>query len=192
MRYHSHLFGHEGENSLLSWLISEGLALELCASSDHNLWSTTNFDVDITLTKKGLAEYERVIEAVFRYAQLIRDRGVQDYVFEETKRLGEIEFDFADKGQPLGWSKLLASKMQLFEEEDKVKDLIRHMYVVQELDKPRIQQMSELIADPRKMNVYLRSKSVEKECNLEDKWGYKAKYCKAFFNEDLLGKMTNP
>jgi insulysin len=65
LNYFSHLFGHEGENSLLSYLVSEGLALELCASADHELWSFSSFQIDITLTKKGLENYERVIEAVF-------------------------------------------------------------------------------------------------------------------------------
>jgi insulysin len=69
LRYHSHLFGHEGENSLLSYLIAEGLALELSASHDHELnGAFTNLNVDITLTRKGMAEYERVIEAVFQNA----------------------------------------------------------------------------------------------------------------------------
>jgi insulysin len=68
----SHLFGHEGENSLLSYLISEGLALELSSSFDHELWSFSTFNVDITLTKKGLENYEKVIESVFQYAQKIR------------------------------------------------------------------------------------------------------------------------
>jgi secreted Zn-dependent insulinase-like peptidase len=49
----------------LSYLISEGLALELSSSGDHELWSFDTFSVDITLTQKGMAEYERVIEAVF-------------------------------------------------------------------------------------------------------------------------------
>ncbi len=72
LKYFSHLFGHEGENSLLSYLKAEGLAMELSAQHDHSLngaWS--NFEVDITLTKKGLAEYERVIEIVFKYAQIL-------------------------------------------------------------------------------------------------------------------------
>lgn len=69
LRYHSHLFGHEGENSLLSYLIAEGLALELTASHDHELnGAFSNLNIDISLTKKGLAEYERVIEAVFQFS----------------------------------------------------------------------------------------------------------------------------
>ena len=54
MNYFSHLFGHEGENSLLSYLISEGLALELSAGGDHELWAFSTFLIEITLTKKGL------------------------------------------------------------------------------------------------------------------------------------------
>jgi insulysin len=59
------LIGHEGENSLLSYLISEGLALELSAGGDHEMSSFSTFEVNITLTGKGMENYESVIEAVF-------------------------------------------------------------------------------------------------------------------------------
>lgn len=68
LKYLSHLFGHEGENSLLSYLMHEGLALGLTAYGDHELFSISTFELDITLTKKGLAEWERVVAAVFKYA----------------------------------------------------------------------------------------------------------------------------
>jgi insulysin len=76
LNYLSHLLGHEGPNSLLSYLISEGLALELSSSGDHELWSFDTFSVDITLTQKGMGEVDRVVEAVFQYAKMIRDKGV--------------------------------------------------------------------------------------------------------------------
>jgi len=68
MGYYSFLFGHEGENSLLSYLKSEGYAYELSAGGDHELWNFSNFYVDISLTKKGLDNYDKVCEAVFKYA----------------------------------------------------------------------------------------------------------------------------
>ena len=71
LNYFSHLFGHEGENSILSYLISEGLALELSAGPDHELWSYSTFEINVTLTKKGLENYEKVIEAIFQYAKRI-------------------------------------------------------------------------------------------------------------------------
>ena len=68
MKYHSHLFGHEGPNSLLSYLKNEGLAMELSTYADHELYAVSSFYLDITLTKKGLQEYERVLAIVFKYA----------------------------------------------------------------------------------------------------------------------------
>jgi insulysin len=59
------LFGHEGENSLISYLKKEGLATSLGATPGHDLWSSSNMSIEITLTTKGLEQYERVIESVF-------------------------------------------------------------------------------------------------------------------------------
>ena len=63
--YFSHLFGHEDENSILSWIKNEGLALELFSGNVHNLWGFSMFKITIKLTKKGLENYEKVIEAEF-------------------------------------------------------------------------------------------------------------------------------
>jgi insulysin len=63
--YFSALIGHEGENSLLSFLKHENLALELSAGADHSMDSLSMFEIDITLTKQGIERYEDVISIVF-------------------------------------------------------------------------------------------------------------------------------
>lgn len=55
LSYFSHLLGHEGEHSLLSYLKSEGLATELSAGGDHELWGMSTMEVKIKLTKTGLS-----------------------------------------------------------------------------------------------------------------------------------------
>lgn len=45
--------------------MAEDLALELSAGGDHELWGVSTFEVTVTLTKKGLEQYERVIAAIF-------------------------------------------------------------------------------------------------------------------------------
>jgi insulysin len=62
------LFGHKGENSILSYLTKEGLAISLTAYEDHEMGVFSDFTVKIGLTKKGLANYEKVIKSVFKYA----------------------------------------------------------------------------------------------------------------------------
>jgi secreted Zn-dependent insulinase-like peptidase len=54
--------------------------------------------------------------------------------------------------------------------------------------------MSELIADPKNLNIYIRSKSFESNPELvplEDQW-YFTKYGKEKFNEDLIKCMKTP
>ena len=48
--YLSHVFGHEGPNSLLSYLIQEGLATGLTSSNGNRLNSMDMFSVVINLT----------------------------------------------------------------------------------------------------------------------------------------------
>ena len=133
LRYLSHLFGHEGENSLLSYLISEGLALELGSSFDHELWSFSTFSVDITLTKKGLENYDKVIESIFQYAQKIREAGPQEFIFKECKDLGLMQFEFQDKGSGMNTCVSYAGRLQIFDS-DNVAHINRSKFVIDEFD----------------------------------------------------------
>ena len=49
----------------MSYLKSEGWALELGAGDDHEMHAFSTFSINITLSSKGIEEYEKVIEAVF-------------------------------------------------------------------------------------------------------------------------------
>lgn len=62
------MFGHEGENSILSHLKKEGLAMSLSAYADHEMGVFSDFVVSVTLTKKGLENYEYVAQSIFKYA----------------------------------------------------------------------------------------------------------------------------
>jgi len=68
LNYFTHLFGHEGENSLLSYLMQEGYALDLSCGDDHELHTYSTLYMEIGLTKHGLANYDKVLQAVFKYA----------------------------------------------------------------------------------------------------------------------------
>lgn len=94
MNYLSHLFGHEGENSLFSYLKEQGLALKLSSSGSHEIDTFSRFDLTITLSEKGLKEYEKVIEAVFLYATKIEEAGPKKYIFDEIKDTGIMNFQF--------------------------------------------------------------------------------------------------
>ena len=114
----AHLVGHEGENSLLSYLKAEDYAMDLCADGDHELDCYSDFTITITLTKKGLANTEKVLDAVFKYIQRLKEVGPQEWVFEESKRVGTISFDFAEKGDPMNYAVSLARTMPHFNDSE--------------------------------------------------------------------------
>ena len=71
--YFKHLLGHEGKNSVLSFLKKEGLALELTVKSENVLDGTYSYlIVEVTLTKKGFQNYESVAAVIFQYIKNLR------------------------------------------------------------------------------------------------------------------------
>jgi len=67
-KYLSHVFGHEGPNSLLSYLIQENLATGLSTDSSPRMnEAISEFEMEIQLTDKGESNYESVVEIAFKF-----------------------------------------------------------------------------------------------------------------------------
>jgi len=54
----------------------------------------------ITLTKKGLKEVDQVIQNVFNYINLMKEKRLQDDHFNEDQKSGELDWDFITKEDP--------------------------------------------------------------------------------------------
>jgi insulysin len=132
----SHVIGHEGENSLLSYLKNEDLAVELSSYSDHMLNAFSYFSCTITLTKKGLKDYERVIEIVSKITQNLIEEGPLEHVYDECSKLGNLRWEFLEKSNAVNTAVSLASRMNLFEDEN-MKDLYSTRYLYKEFAKDR-------------------------------------------------------
>ena len=148
MGYFSHLIGHEGENSLLSYLKQEDYAMELTAGGDGELDCMSDFNVSITLTKKGLANTDKVADAVFKYIQRLKEVGPQEWVFNESRDVGRMRFDFLDKSDPTNYIVGLAGKMSKFKNADDMAHLIRHSYVAEDYKPELLDQVVQILADP--------------------------------------------
>jgi insulysin len=90
----SHLLGHEGKGSLLSYLIKEELALELSSFNYDETTYFSRFGVRIILTPKGFEEYERVVKYVFCYLKMIKINGLPQYIFDEIKNIKNMKYKF--------------------------------------------------------------------------------------------------
>lgn len=184
--YLTTLIGHEGKNSLLSFLKDEGLALELEAGDYIHANLFTEISINVKLTKKGLAETEKVCRIVFEYLRVLRDHGVSKDHWEEFKKVLKMKFAFKDKEKPMGYVNQLSVRMNYIP----VEDVVQEKFLMEEF-KPDLIKKIIAALNPDNMRIYLSSKSVEKECTKTEKW-YGTQYIDAPIAKELLAFFENP
>jgi len=116
-RYISHLLGHEGEGSILSYLKAKGWANELSAGAQFDNAEWASMDVSIDLTDEGVAHVEEVVRVIYAYLHLISKAGPQQYVFDEMQQTAANSFRFLSKQQPMSYTSALAHRMQRYPSE---------------------------------------------------------------------------
>jgi insulysin len=112
--YVSHLIGHEGPRSLLSYLKSRGWANSLFCANTEELSDFEVFQVVVGLTIEGLAHVDDVIGSVYSYINMLRSRKVPNYVFEEVLQLEELQWRFLTNGSPRNYATSLSTAMQRY------------------------------------------------------------------------------
>ena len=90
----SHVVGHEGKGSLLSFLKQQGWAEWLSAGEGVGYRGGSSFSVMVQLTEAGVESRDQVVAAVMQTLQLLRDQGVRRWLFEEERAIAEQNFRF--------------------------------------------------------------------------------------------------
>lgn len=139
--YLGNLIGHEGEGSLLSRLKAEGLAEGLSAGSGLAWPGGALFSVSISLTEKGAADPERVLQLLFAYVDLLRTEGPQRWLYDEQSRLADLAFRFHEQMSPMSYVSALASGMQFYAPED----ILRGPYMMDRYDDAILAELLEQI-----------------------------------------------
>ncbi|CAO3651050.1 unnamed protein product [Cunninghamella echinulata] len=109
--YISHLIGHEGSGSIISYLKKKGWATYL-GSGCNSSKGFAIFQVSIDLTKQGLEHYEDIVIAFFQYVEMLKKKGAQKWIYDEVQSLAEIEFRFSEKETPSQYTSYLVQNMQ--------------------------------------------------------------------------------
>jgi insulysin len=91
----THLVGHESQGSLLSQLKQQDYATTLSAWHESTSYNGI-FHFDINLTDKGLVAVDEVIAEFFTYINMLKAKGLEDYIFAEIKTMAEINYTYRD------------------------------------------------------------------------------------------------
>lgn len=110
--YLSNLIGHEGEGSLLSALKAAGLAESLSAGASMDTGNAAIFSVRLSLTKRGVKDWQNIASLLFNYIDLIKKDGLQAFYYEEQNKMLDLAFQFQQKSQPIHYASSIASTLQ--------------------------------------------------------------------------------
>lgn len=96
-RYLSHLIGHESKGSLLYLFKQKGWANSLSSGPSTISPGFAEFTIHIELTVDGLKNYDLVIEDVFKYIKMLKEKGLQQWIFDELHKESLNSFKFKQK-----------------------------------------------------------------------------------------------
>ncbi|KAI9827721.1 MAG: Insulinase (Peptidase M16) [Thelocarpon impressellum] len=111
-RYLSHLIGHEGPGSILSFIKAKGWANGLGAGSSPICPGSASFSITIRLTEDGLKSYREVVKTVFRYIALLRETPPQSWIVDEMAGMAEVNFRFRQKSPASKFTSRISTVMQ--------------------------------------------------------------------------------
>ena len=97
----AHLFGYEGPSSLCSMLRTKGWITNLSAGGGASGSNFKDFNINIQLTALGHEHINNVIQACFRYAQLILNEGLSETLYAERRQMVSLAFLFPETLRPV-------------------------------------------------------------------------------------------
>jgi len=125
------LIGHEGKGSLLSLLKQEGLATGLSAGGGERKRDYASFEITVQLTEKGEKRLRTVITRTFQHLQLLRRTPPLSFVYEENRRMTELDYQFAEKAEGTGLVNTFAVLLQFYP----MRTLERDPYLITKFNK---------------------------------------------------------
>jgi insulysin len=158
-----HLLGHEGEGSLLAVLREKGWANGLSAGGGFSYPDNATFSVGVALTEEGVNRIDEISALLFQYIALVREQGLQQWIFDELKVMAELAFRFQEPQQPVGYVSSMSRRMQ----EYPAAELITAAYAYEDFDPELLQSILDRL---RPDNVLLTLTARGVEGDRRDPW----------------------
>ena len=111
----SHLFGYEGEGSLLRYWKTQKWATQVIAGPGLKGSGFSDFNLYIELSDSGLDHVDDIINSVFYYAQLIKESPDIERHYEEKVQLNKLAFEHRGTLNPLDLVQQLVKNLNRYE-----------------------------------------------------------------------------
>ncbi len=178
------VIGYEGKGSLLSKLKEEGLVLGLSAGGGSSHPDINSFSINVSLTRKGVVEYERILELVFSYIDMLKKEGFKEYTFKENQTMAQIDFDWKDPDEGMGFVAGRAALMQDY----KIEEVETLPFLFKKYDPDAYKAVLGTLT-PENMLVVLKTNAVETDKKVKY---YGAEYSLKQVGGEAFQKLKSP
>ncbi len=183
LNYIANLIGHEGKGSLLSKLKSMDLVDGLSAGAEFDTQTRTMLLINMSLTQKGLDNYQIILDTLFDYIALLKTDGIKELYFNEQAKLLKIAFDYQEKPEPIHYTSALATALH---ESTPTKVLIESYQLTDFKPSLYLEYINQLT--PSNMLIALSAQNVE--VNQETLW-YQAPFKLTKPDPELINKLAS-
>ncbi|ODO11325.1 hypothetical protein I350_00102 [Cryptococcus amylolentus CBS 6273] len=151
----SHLIGHEGRGSIMSYLKAQDWANKVDAGTTPAA-GFSFFRISVDLTPEGLLHHKEVVVVIFRYIILLCSQPLPTHVFDELKRINDISFQFAEQDNTSSSCRNLSARLQLPIPREKV---ISSKWLLEEFRTDEVDSALVLL-DPRSSHIVVKCREL--------------------------------
>ncbi len=186
--YALNILGHEGPNSLVSYLKNRHWATSIVTELSSEAPAFTFFSVVVKLTDAGEADWQSVAEAVFGYIKLLQTSNpvIFKYIIEENAYMSELSFIYKSKEEHIDYVRDVSEAMQWYPPIH----ILDHDHLYSRDCFSAIEKFNSLLS-PGKADIFLLSKRVKSSAKQVHKpWG--TRYVVGPVPAALMERITRP
>ena len=154
----AHLLESEREGSIAACVKKLGWADCVSATTEDCSPGYQQFVVSFNLTEEGVQQVDELIKIVYAYLNRVKENGINEWLFDELREIGKLEFRFADPQQPSAYVMRLISVLRWLPTNQGEHALDWHLFHRFEPD--RVRALLEFLA-PERMRVVLVSSELD-------------------------------
>lgn len=153
------LLSHKGEGSLFSRLQARGWASTVSAGTRTSFEDFSIFQISVSLTESGLAQWEEVVGCVYEHIRVIRAASVAELqrVWSEIREMSALEFQFSEKQSPYDLATNLAENMLVY----RMEHVMSAGALIDDFPEDLFYSFLSRVCNPGKANIILRSPSFD-------------------------------
>lgn len=181
----SNILGHEGENSLFSYLRDQSLVTSLCVGNfiDENNFSL--FEITMNLTEKGNSEISYIINVIRIFMDILlkmSDNHIKR-IYEEDKEISFIDFNNISKVSTISYALKLVSDLTSFDDEH----ILFGQYYYQDFNNEVLSELKEYFKRLHSIKpLIIHNSEVYKNMLTQEEEYYNGKYDLVFKKYDFV------